>query len=434
MAGTMNHGRRRLIYVDMAYTTRIVRQRGHEDYWLARHSWGYFGQVWGVHPLADVPDGEVRRRPRILKFARGQLIIEGTSQVFALPRWLLVPNFILSQLLLVHAILRHARRRPVDAIFANDPLYCGLFGLCLARRLGVPLIVFIPAHYDQLYEATGALANPRIFRFRSIEQAAMRRVLTKADMVFVAAESLAQLALKYGASDEAIARLRHGKYIARHHLLDPAERPAPGPAFRRYGIPAGRNYLIYVGRHTEVKHPADALRAMSAVLSADRDTIGIMAGEGELTEALKREAESLGMGGRIFFPGLIDQHSLSLLLPACVTLSPLTGMALIECALAGSPIVAYRRDWQGEFIEDQVNGLLVAYRDWQAMGEKALAIIRDPALRQRLSRAARASAIEFVDPEANRAKEHAAFDAMFDRFRSSGRRRRASRAQGPCRG
>jgi glycosyltransferase involved in cell wall biosynthesis len=108
-------------------------------------------------------------------------------------------------------------------------------------------------------------------------------------------------------------------------------------------------------------------------------------------------------------------------------------MALIECALAGSPIVAYRRDLQGEFIEDQVNGLLVSYRDRQAMGEKALAIIRDPALRDRLSRAVRASAIEFVDPPANRVKEHAAFDAMFDRFRSNGRRRRASGAQAPGR-
>lgn len=429
-----NEGLRRLIYVDSAYTTRIVRHRGHEDYWLARHSWGYFEEVWGVHPAADVPDGEIRYRPRVARFSRRQLVIEGTSRRFRLPKWLLAPNFILSQLLLLRGILKHARRRPVAAVFANDPLYCGLFGLALARRLDVPLIVFIPAHYDELYEATGALANPRLFRFRRIEQAVMRRVLGNADMVFAAAESLAQLALKYGASESAIARLKHGKYLASCHLLAPAERPPAGPALSRYRIPEAPRYLIYVGRHTGVKHPGDALKAMSVALSAEQQAIGIMAGVGELTDSLKAEAESLGLGSRIIFPGLVDQPSLSQMLPRCVTLSPLTGMALVESALAGSPIVAYDRDWQSEFIESGVNGCLVRYRDWRSMGEEALRIIRDPELGKALSRAARTSAMRFVDPDGSRAREHAAFDAMFERFRKrskegrvAGRRKRAEK-------
>lgn len=419
---------RRLIYVDMAYTTRIVRQRGHEDYWLARHSWGYFRQVLGVHPMADIPDGELRRRPRIVKFSPGQIVIEGTSRALPLPSWLLPANFIISQLLLLRGILAHSRRRPVSAVFANDPLYCGLFGLFLAGRLNVPLIVFMPAHYDQLYEATGALANPRLFRFRRVEQAVMRLVLGRADMVFAPAEPHAQLALKYGASNEAIARLKHGKYLAGCHLIAPADRPPAEAALSRYDIKKARDYLIYVGRHTEVKHPKDALRAMNVVLSAEPQAAGILAGVGELTDALKAEVQSLGLQDRIFFPGLIDQYSLSLILPNCVTLSPLTGMALIECALAGSPIVAYDRDWQSEFIENGVNGSLVPYRNWQAMGEEALKILHNPALRTAYSRAARETAFNFVDPQGSRAKEHGALNDMFERFRSSARASHSSAA------
>jgi glycosyltransferase involved in cell wall biosynthesis len=426
-AANEDYGPRRLIYVDSAYTTRIVRDRGHEDYWLARHSWGYFDEVWGVHPAADVPDGEDRYRARVARFSRRQIVIEGTSRVLRLPKWLLAPNFILSQLLLLRGILKHARRWPVAAVFANDPLYCGLFGLVLARRLKVPLIVFIPAHYDELYEATGALANPRLFRFRKVEQAVMRRVLGSADMVFAAAESLARLALKYGASESAVARLKHGKYLASCHLLDPAERRPAGPALQRYGIPDAPQYLIYVGRHTGVKHPGDALKAMSIVLSAEPEAVGIMAGVGELTDSLRDEADSLGVGKRVVFPGLVDQQSLSLILPRCVTFSPLTGMALVESALAGSPIVAYDRDWQSEFIANGVNGCLVQYRDWQAMGEEALRIIRAPDLGDALSRAARTSAMKFVDPEGSRAREHEAFDAMFERFRKRSKQARPVR-------
>jgi glycosyltransferase involved in cell wall biosynthesis len=415
-----------LLYIDMAYTLRIVRGRSHEDFWLARHSGGYFPIVWGIHPIADVPDQEVRRRVRVARFARNQISIEGTSQALALPRWLLPVNFLFSQLGLLRALTRHARRRGVRAVFASDPLYCGLFGLALARRLGVPLIVFVPAHYDELFEATGSLGNPRIFGFRKVEQAVMHRVFRHSDMVFAAADSLAQLALKYGAPEQTIARLSHGKYLARDHLTEPASRPAADEALRRYSIPGAANYLIYVGRHNPVKHPEDVLRAMKVVLDAEPEVIGIMAGKGELTGSLQAIAEELAIADRVVFPGLIDQASLSFILPHCVTLSPLTGMALVECSLAGSPVIAYDRDWQSEFVDDRESGRIVPYRDWKAMGEAALDIIRDPAIRKRFGKAGRKKALAFVDIEGNRAKEHAALDAMFERFE----RREANKGKG----
>lgn len=419
--------RRRLLYVDMAYTLRIVRDRQHEDFWHARHSGGYFPVIWGLHPLADVPDGEIRRRTRVSKFSSRQLVIEGTSQALAWPAVLLPLNFLVSQIALFRAILKHARRRGVSAIFANDPLYSGLFGLLLAKRLKVPLILFVPAHFDELYEATGTLGQPRIFRHRKVEQAVMRTVFRNADMVFAAADSLAALALKYGAKSEAVEKLSHGKYLSIRHLTDPATREAPADSLRRYGIPAARHYLIFVGRQTAVKHPEDALRAMKVVVGALPDCVLIMAGEGDLGDVLKAEAGRLGISDKVFFAGLIDQPSLSLILPHCVTLSPLTGMALIEASLAGSPVVAYDRDWQAEFVRDGVSGFVVPFGDWKAMGERALDILRDPGLRQKFSLAARRLALDFMDPEGNQKKEQAALDAMFERHE----RKRAKRAHAP---
>lgn len=416
MTGTAREESRRLLYVDMAYTLRIVHQRHHEDYWLARHSEGYFPLVWGIHPFADVPDQEVRRRTRVVRFSRGQVAIEGTTQSLPLPRWLLPVNFVISQIRLLYGITRHARRRGVSAVFANDPLYSGLFGLALAQRLRVPLIVFVPAQFDEIYEATGTLGSPRIFRFRRVEQAVMRRVFSRSDMVFAPADNLAEFARNYGAREEAISRLSHGKYIASCHLSDPASRGSADEVLRTYGIPKAANYLIHVARLIPLKHPEDALRAMKIVLDAEPDTIGIMAGKGELSNALRAEARELGIADRVIFCGLIDQLSLSRLIPHCITLSPFTGMALIECSLGGSPVVTYDRDWQPEFVQHGHSGYVVPYLDWKSMGEKAIEIIRNPELRQRFSLAGRSRALKFVDKDRNRAKEHAAFDAMYRRF------------------
>jgi glycosyltransferase involved in cell wall biosynthesis len=405
-----------LIYVDMAYTLRIVRARHHEDFWHARHSGGYFPIVWGVHPLADVPDEKPGRMPRVAKFSSSQLVIEGTSRALRLPRWLLPLNFLVSQWLLVRTLAKRAKRRGASAVFVNDPLYSGLFGWILARLLRVPLIVFVPAQFDELYEATGALGNPRIFRTRRIEQAVMGLVFSRADMVFAAAESVAELALKYGARPDSIARLSHGKYLARCHLAEPSARNSPDGALASFGIPPAANYLICVGRQTAVKHPQDALRAMKMVIDARDDVVGIMAGVGELNSSLKQEARDMGIESRVAFPGLIDQPALSLILPHCVTLSPLTGMALIEASLAGSAVVAYDRDWQSEFVRDGESGFVVPFGDWRAMANRALQILGDSSLRSRLSAAARQLALDFVDLERNRRREHAALDAMFERW------------------
>lgn len=399
-----------IIYIDLAYTRAIVERRGHEDYWHARDSDGYFGRVWGVHPTADVPDREERHEVRVSRFSPVQISIEGTSRCMRWPRALDPLNLLISQSRLLIGLIRAFRRRDAAVVFANDPLYCGLFGLLLAWGIRRPLVVFIPAEYDQGYADTGRIANPRLLRFRWVEQALMHLVFRKAKMVIAAADSIERLARRYGADPQRIARLRHGKYIARAHLADPQERHAP--PWERLRIPEASNYLIFFGRHNVFKHPTDALRAMGYVLERREDVIGIFGGDGEMREDLERLATALGCADRVVFTGLLDQRTLSELLPHAITLSPLAGMALIESALAGSPIVAYDLDWQAEFVEDGRSGFIVPGGDWRAMGDRALNLVDEFELRSRFSRAIRCKALAFVDRKGAMAEEHAAYDKL----------------------
>ena len=90
-------------------------------------------------------------------------------------------------------------------------------------------------------------------------------------------------------------------------------------------------------------------------------------------------------------------------------------MALIECALGGSPVVAFDRDWQVEFVEEGVNGFVVPFLDHQAMADRALALIRDPDRSARMGGASRRRALEFADRDRIHALEHAAYDRLLAR-------------------
>jgi glycosyltransferase involved in cell wall biosynthesis len=127
---------------------------------------------------------------------------------------------------------------------------------------------------------------------------------------------------------------------------------------------------------------------------------------------LQELIENLNMTGRIHLVGHLNQHELARLLPHCITLSPLTGMALIECALGGSPIVAFDRDWQSEFVEDGVSGFVVPFTDHAAMAARAVELINDADLRRVMGGRGRERALDFSDQERIRAQEHAVFHKL----------------------
>ena len=140
--------------------------------------------------------------------------------------------------------------------------------------------------------------------------------------------------------------------------------------------------------------------------------VGIIAGAGPMRDELEDLASSLGVRERVHFIGQATQEDLAQIVPHCLTVSPLTGLSLIECGLGGSPPVGYDRDWQAEFIEDGVNGFLVSDHDYRAMAEKLLKIIRDPELERSFSTAIRERALRQMDAEEVGRLEREAFEKV----------------------
>ena len=54
------------------------------------------------------------------------------------------------------------------------------------------------------------------------------------------------------------------------------------------------------------------------------------------------------------------------------------GFTLIECALAGTPIIAYDWEWHSEFLKNDKNGILIPFKNIDQFASKTLELLRNP--------------------------------------------------------
>jgi glycosyltransferase involved in cell wall biosynthesis len=401
---------RSILYIAGEYRAAEVRAKGHQHNFEARHASGYFDRVWSVHPTADLV-GAPKNRIQLIRFTPRQLVVEGVSELFRLPRILRPLNILLSQASLLMVMRRLVRKHDISVIAATDPFLSGLLALALSRMTGKPLVIRNGGNYEELYREAGALAMPRLFPSYRLQNMIARFVLRRADLVAGNNRNNLGWAIANGARKHTAIIPISGN-IQRIHMRPPEERTRGRETFEKLGLPFGVLALIYVGRLLKLKQPDDALRAMALVMAQEPSVIGILAGDGPMRAELEELAASLGVSERIFFTGQTTQEDLSEIIPFCITVTPLTGLSLIECGLGGSPPVGYDRDWQPEFIEDGINGFIVPDHDYRAMAERLLRIVRDPDLKRRLSKAIRERALRQMDPDEVRRLEKEAFDKV----------------------
>jgi glycosyltransferase involved in cell wall biosynthesis len=162
---------------------------------------------------------------------------------------------------------------------------------------------------------------------------------------------------------------------------------------------------------------------LSKVRRHHPDVMAVIVGDGSIRPELETQAAALGLGDDVVFAGNRDQMWIaSALSEAAVVVSPLTGRALVEASLSGTPIVAYDAEWQPEFIESGTTGLIVAFRDTDAMAAAVDRLLNDDNLATRLAHAARAKTITGWDPQANKAERRDTLARVIDT--GTGRRKR----------
>jgi L-malate glycosyltransferase len=156
----------------------------------------------------------------------------------------------------------------------------------------------------------------------------------------------------------------------------PAETQA-----RRDGVaPEGHRIITHVSNFREVKRVKDVVRVFARIHRAMPATL-LMIGDGPERGDAETEARELAVADDVRFLGKLDsvagllQMSDLFLLPSQ---SESFGLAALEAMACGSPVVAARAGGLPEVIEDGVTGILEPVGSVEAMGRRAVDVLRDP--------------------------------------------------------
>lgn len=408
-AGTDGRG---LLVLDAAYSLDAVRRRGIEHSLVSRDLDGFFSRVWHVHPLvgadadetADVTTGG----PLEASLQGGHTVVEGHPALTAGPALPLL-SFVRAQRALLRRLHELVSSAGIDVIRVGDPYYLGLLGLALARAHRLPLVIRINGNYDQIYEAVGRLAYPRLFRRRWVEKSVDRFVLRRADLVAGANRDNLQFALRNGTP------ANRGTVFPYGALIDPVHRTSPSdrsPVLVAAGV-TDRPVLLAVTRLEDVKQVFDLVRVLATVRHRHAMATLVLIGKGAAGPRLRKLAVEHDVSEALVLAGTRDQAWIaSALAEADVVLAASAGRALVEAALSATPVVAYDVDWHAELIQDGVTGRLVPFKDLDAMAAAVGDLLASPADAARLGAAARRAAAEVMDPDALKAHERAAYETL----------------------
>ena len=147
-------------------------------------------------------------------------------------------------------------------------------------------------------------------------------------------------------------------------------------------------------------NPACTLRAFAIVQQRYRNARLIMAHDGPLRPALEALARSLGLRQTQFVGSVSSARMAALYHSADIYLmSPNADnmpLSLLECFAAGLPVVSSDAGGVPNMVQDQVNGLLFAPDDHQAMAACAIRLLKEPGLAFRLAVNARAQCARYA--------------------------------------
>jgi glycosyltransferase involved in cell wall biosynthesis len=140
--------------------------------------------------------------------------------------------------------------------------------------------------------------------------------------------------------------------------------------------------IVFVGRITGEKMLPDLVEAVARLpkdLHAQLDLVG----EGDIRKQLEQQAQRLGIGDQVHFPGRVSDEDLrSILTRATVFAMPSTAelqsIATMEAMASGLPVVAADAMALPHLVKDGENGFLFPPRDVAALADRLERVIRMP--------------------------------------------------------
>lgn len=259
-------------------------------------------------------------------------------------------------------------------------------GLRLARDLGVPSVLFVPA--TVVWEAR-QWGTHRPGWGRWLERRGEGPTLNAADLVACGTDAVAEQVRRLGVPDERVVSTPTGVDLDLFH-------PAADPARLRHEL--GLEHRFVVGWVGSFRRFHALEQAVEAMVPIDGATL-LLVGDGP--ERLRIDQLARARGVPTVFTGTVDHDALPIHLAAmdaAVLLAPpgapfhYSPLKLAEYLAAGVPVVAPAVGQLLDRLTDEEDALLVPPNDRPALTAALLRLRDDGTMRERLGRAGRATA------------------------------------------
>jgi glycosyltransferase involved in cell wall biosynthesis len=286
-----------------------------------------------------------------------------------------------SALSAARALTRYIRERRIRIVHSFQP-NANILGTLAGRLAGARVVISRRSLGD-----FGSLGSPRL--------EALQKHLTNrfAHRVLANSRAVREAALKKEGFPE-------GKVALIYNGLD-ADRFAPVadplPFRRALGLPEEGFIVGVASGFRPVKGVDVVIRGFARMAAAFPGALLVLAGDGPERPRLESLTRELGVADSVRFMGVrSDMESVLPAFDLFALCSHSEGFsnAILEAMGMGLPVVATRVGGNIEMVEDGVSGYLVPPGDDHALGERLLALARDPALRRRMGEAGRRWVLE----------------------------------------
>ena len=268
-----------------------------------------------------------------------------------------------------------------DILHIQTPFVAHHAGVRLARRLGIPRVETYHTFFEEyLYHYLPVLPKA-LARFIARRFSALQ--CNDLDGLVVPSESMAERLRAYGV-DTPISVIPTGIDLERF-------RGGDGQVFRgRLDIGPDQPTLVHVGRIAHEKNIGFLLQVLDRVRRELPRVVLIIAGGGPAAPYLKRLSRRLGLTEHIRFVGYLDRERELL---DCyragdafvfASRTETQGLVLLEALALGVPVVSTAIMGTRDVLKPGC-GALIAEDELEDFSNKVVRVLKDPALRARLS-------------------------------------------------
>lgn len=275
------------------------------------------------------------------------------------------------------SLFRILKKKNVRLVRAEDARLNSILAFSLRFVHRSPVLVGVWGNSERIRIAEKRAVMPALFITPAIERWFETRFLRKADGVLVQNNENATFPKSIGVTDERIVFFPVGMTLNPIHGSGKMDLKVEYLDSQFVEFMKRNNALsvVSISRLESSKHVEDSINAFA--MNSDLNVKLIIVGDGPERINLEKHVKHLRLESKIYFAGNKSQSWIS----GCLSLANINlipgwgGRVLLESSLYGLPTLAYDIDWHSDLIENEVNGLLVPYRNVELLGKKLRSLI-----------------------------------------------------------